>query len=383
MVVSQKQLSQLIARLDGQPVVALDTEFMREKTYWPHLCLLQVAIEDESWLVDPLSYGLDLRPFGDVLGNPQVLKLFHASGQDLQILEHETGVAPCPIFDTQDAAALLGYPEQIGYGPLVRGVLGVRLGKADGFTDWARRPLSADQLRYAEEDVTWLFRMYPEIIAELGRLGREHWLDEDFARKADPAHYVVDPREQYLRLKRVGQLRPRQLAIARELAEWREETAQQRNLPRRWLMSDEAVLEIARRAPATREALLDLRGVTLKGRHYADQVLAAVRRGVDLPDDRLPETPGRAQDEREITVSVELMTALARTRASENRLSPTVLASRALLEELVLASREARDSCTLMTGWRRAMIGEELARLLDGRLELSLVDGVLQVRERA
>jgi ribonuclease D len=397
-------------------VVALDTEFMREKTYWPQLCLLQLAAGDELWLVDALAPGLDMAPLTEILASTSILKLFHASGQDLQVLHHALGVATAPIFDTQEAATLLGYPEQIGYGALVSRVLGVELGKAESFTDWARRPLAAEQLNYAADDVRWLLRLYPVMKARLCELGRERWLDEDFARKADPASYVVEPREQFRRLRRVSALKPAQLAVAREVAAWREVEAARVDRPKRWLLSDESVLEIARRAPRNVEALRGIRGVTLRRAEALREVLAAVARGAGMPRERWPRLATRARAEYESAAEVDLMVALVRARARENLLSMNQLASRAQLEELALWWRERRGRAgegkvevevvagdgagagaaagvgaevgarlgaagdsPLLRGWRRAMVGEDLLRLLDGRLQLSLRDGQLVV----
>jgi ribonuclease D len=379
MITSNDELSAILPILSAAPALAIDTEFMREKTYFPQLCLLQIAASaTDVFLIDTLVPGLDLKLLAPVLADATVVKVFHAGAQDLQILYQEIGVATAPIFDTQDAAALLGYPEQIGYGALVQEALDVRLGKADSFTNWARRPLNDAQLLYAADDVIYLLRLYPRLVEQLTELGRETWLDDDFARKAAPAGLVADPRQQFRRLKRGNSLKARQLAIAREVAAWREEEAMRRNMPKRWLMGDETVVEIAKRAPQTIAALRDIRGVQAGNVSQLKDILAAVDLGVNCPPADWPAPKTRVKPDYDTTAALDLMGALVHKRAKENRLSSTQLAPRALLE--TLAATRSEDS-PLLQGWRRAMIGEELLALLNGRLRLSLRHGNLEVEE--
>lgn len=244
------ELDALIEELKGSKFICIDTEFLREKTYFAKLCLIQVNNGDVSAIVDPLAID-DIKPFGVLLADHTITKVFHAGSQDIAILYHATGIMPSPVFDTQVAAALLGYPLQVGYGPLVRSMCGVRLAKADSYTDWARRPLSDNQVKYALDDVAYLPQMYEHMKASLSKKGRLEWLDADFKELTNPAKYDNEPREMWRRVKRVSSLSRQQLAIAREIAAWREQEAVKRNVPRKWVLSDEAIIEITRKAPST------------------------------------------------------------------------------------------------------------------------------------
>ena len=377
-VTNAAELKSAVSSLSTASVLAIDTEFMREKTYYPKLCLLQIACEDELFIIDPLPHNLDLRPLAKLWSDEKIVKVFHAGTQDLKILYDACGASPRPYFDTQDAATLIGQPEQIGYGSLVERLLGVKLANSDSFTDWAKRPLSKDQLAYAAEDVSYLLKLYPIVVAELESLGRESWLDEEFSRRSSSKTLTLDPQVQYRRLKRVASLKPHQLAIAREVAAWREHEAMRRDIPKRWLLSDEAVLEISRRAPTSIQALGNLRGITAQLKRSLGDILAAVEKGKNCPQDQWPKLPERPRLNGDDSAALELMAAIVRKRSSENRLSSSVLASRAVLEEY-LANRN--DDCALMQGWRKQIIGDELKQLLEGRLSLSLKDNCLVIKE--
>lgn len=231
-------------------MLAIDTEFLRETTYYPKLCLLQMATDDEVAIIDPLSVD-DLSVIAPLLEDERMVKLFHAGGQDIEILLREVGSMPRPLFDTQVAAALLGHTQQIGYGALVHAVCGVTLKKTDSYTDWSQRPLSDSQIDYAADDVIYLPRVYRKMRSELESKGRLGWLAPDFEEMTNPAKYSEDPRLRYRRLKRVTQLDGRQLCAAREFAAWREEEAAKRDMPRKWLVSDEQIVEACRRDART------------------------------------------------------------------------------------------------------------------------------------
>jgi ribonuclease D len=378
MITTPHELASVLPQLTASEIVAVDTEFMREKTYWPRLCLIQIAAGDEVVLIDPLPSRLDLRPLGELWETASILKVFHAGTQDIEMLYRVCGTAPAPIFDTQDGAELIGMPQQISYKALVQRLLDIELEKADSFTDWAQRPLSKDQLNYAAEDVSWLLRLYPVLREELTALGRESWLDEEFAKRVLPETLTVNLQEQFRRLKRVSSLQPRSLAIAREVAAWREEEAMRRDLPKRWLLSDEAVLEITRRAPRSVGELRNLRGVGKNLQRCFDAILASVERGRAVPREQWPRLAGRRRPEGNFSAAIELMAALVRKRAEEHKLSSGQLATRAMLEDFI---REHDESAPLLQGWRRALIGEELLRLLKGKIGLSLRDGMLVITQ--
>ena len=375
-VTTSAELESAIANLMSASVLAIDTEFMREKTYYPKLCLLQIACEDEVFIIDPLLNRLDLKPLAQLWTAPHITKVFHAGTQDLKILFDACGAAPKPYFDTQDAATLIGESEQIGYGALVQRLLDITLDKSDSFTDWAKRPLSDAQLKYAGEDVSYLLKLYPLIVAELEALGRRSWLDKEFERRSSTKALTVDVDMQYRRLKRVNSLKPRQLAIAREVAAWREKEAMRRNLPKRWLLSDESLLEIARRAPASVQEIAKLRGVGGNLKPALPAILAAVKRGKECPQKDLPQLLERHKVIGDDSAALELMAAIVRKRAQQNRLSSAVLASRAMLEAYLC---ERSDDCALMQGWRKELVGEELKRLLEGKINLRFENGALVV----
>ena len=378
-VTTQAQLEELAAELEGSRVLAIDTEFMREKTYYAKLCLLQLNNGTVSALVDPLAVS-DLSPLVPILTDENCVKIFHAGMQDIAILYHETGITPSPVFDTQVAASLLGHPLQVGYGPLVRSVCDVKLAKADSYTDWSKRPLTNSQVKYALDDVVYLPRVYERLRDELAEKGRLTWCEHDFVTLADPASYDVDPRETWRRVKRISSLSRGQLAVAREVAAWRESEAQRRNLPRKWVLPDEAVVEIARKAPKTREALFEVRGLAnkLSGRDV-NHILEAVSRGKEMPQAQWPKLERSPKGDVEADGAVELLSSLLEVRAKQNGVAAPLIATHSELSKLV---RGHREGLALMEGWRYEIVGRELIDLLEGRLALYLDGGSIEVALR-
>jgi ribonuclease D len=377
-VTDAPSLRELVEQLRWAPAVAIDTEFMRERTYFARLCLIQLASDDVAAIVDPLAID-DLSPLKALLTDPQVVKVFHAGSQDLEIFYRLFGVATAPVFDSQVAATLAGFPQQVGYGALVKDVMGVTLDKGDTYTDWAKRPLSATQVEYALNDVRYLTEIRRRLLSEMEREGRIDWLAADFSRLEDPATYEVVPRELWRRVKRVSSLNRRQLAVAREVAAWREEEAQRRDVPKRWVVGDESIIEIARRTPKTAEELLAIRGVADKiGRGAQQGLLSAVAAGVAVPDAELPSLEKRRRPVGDVDGAVDLMIALVRLRAREHGVAMPLMASRDDLERLAAGEKEASP---LLEGWRKKMVGDELVALLEGRLELKLENGVLVVEQ--
>ena len=366
---NQENLDAFVRRAASSSVLAIDTEFLREKTYYAKLCLLQLATDTEVAIVDPFAVD-DLSVLVPLLEDQSIMKLFHAGHQDLEILYRTLGVLPSPLFDTQVAAALLGHTLQIGYGPLVHSLCGVTLKKSDSFTDWSRRPLSASQLDYAADDVLYLPQVYRIMVERLEAKGRLEWLDNDFAAMADPANYIVDVRQRFKRLKRVGQLSRRQLSAAREVATWREVTAQQRDIPRKWVLTDEQIIEACRREARTIDELFMVRGMRERlTTRDARAVVAELVRGLDLPADQWPELDKTLRNEPNVDAQVDLMEALVRQRAKENDIALQTLAGRS---ELARVARGYTDEVDVLKGWRGAMVGHELQELLAGRLALSL-----------
>lgn len=377
-IANQEDLEAFAKRAMRSSVLAIDTEFLREKTYYAKLCLLQLATDDETAIVDPFEVD-DLRVLAPLLENESVVKLFHAGGQDLEILLREVGTLPRPLFDTQVAAALLGHTQQIGYAALVHAECGVTLKKIDSFTDWSRRPLSESQLEYAADDVAYLPRMYERMRAQLVELGRLAWLDRDFEDLADPKRYATNERERYRRLKRVSQLSRRQLAAAREVAAWRELEAQRRDVPRKWVVTDEQIVEACKREARTIDELFMVRGMSDRlSTKDARCVVALMSSALDAPPDAWPEPDRCGKNEPNVDAELDLMCALVRLRAKQNGVAFPTLASH---DDLARVARGYREGVDVLRGWRRSLVGEELLRLLEGKIALSLSDGEVKVTE--
>lgn len=377
-IATQENLAAFVERARSSSVLAIDTEFLREKTYYAKLCLLQMATDDEVLIVDPFEMD-DLSVMAPLLEDERIVKLFHAAGQDLEIILREVGVLPRPVFDTQIAAALLGHTQQIGYAALVHAECGVSLKKIDSFTDWSRRPLSASQRDYAADDVVYLPRLYAGMRAALEEKGRLHWLDHDFEELSDPARYEANERERFRRLKRVSQLSRRQLSAAREVAAWRELEAQRRDVPRKWVVTDEQIVEACKREARTIDELFMVRGLSDRlSTKDARAVVSLISSALSAPPDTWPELDRCGKSEPNVDAELDLMSALVRLRAKENGIAFPTLASH---DDLARVARGYREGVDLLRGWRRAIVGEELLELLDGRLALSL-DGGLKVERR-
>ena len=377
-IATQENLAAFVERARSSSVLAIDTEFLREKTYYTKLCLLQMATDDEVVIVDPFEMD-DLSVLAPLLTDERIVKLFHAAGQDLEIILREVGVLPRPVFDTQIAAALLGHTQQIGYAALVHAECGVSLKKIDSFTDWSRRPLSASQRDYAADDVVYLPRLYAGMRAALEEKGRLHWLDHDFEELSDPARYEANERERFRRLKRVSQLSRRQLSAAREVAAWRELEAQRRDVPRKWVVTDEQIVEACKREARTIDELFMVRGLSDRlSTKDARAVVSLISSALSAPPDTWPELDRCGKSEPNVDAELDLMSALVRLRAKENGIAFPTLASH---DDLARVARGYREGVDLLRGWRRAIVGEELLELLDGRLALSL-DGGLKVERR-
>lgn len=352
-----RHLEDYAAALAGRAAVALDTEFLRERTYYPRLCLLQLASDEGTSLVDPLALD-SLEPLLATLYQPRPLKIFHAAGQDLEIFVQLNGGVPPALFDTQVAAAHLGFPDQIGYAGLVEQVLGISLDKTHTRSDWSRRPLSTAQLGYAVEDVCHLWALYPVLRRRLEERGRLAWALEDMARLEDPARYRVDPATAWRRLKGVQRLPGKALAVARVLARWREEQAQRRDLPRGWVLANNALMELAHRRPQSLTELQVIDGIgegTVKRYGAALLEMVAGAAGEQDSPGELPLT----DDQKRL---LKVLSARVAERAEALGVSSTLLATRAELEALA----RGRDGSQVLEGWRREVVGEELLALRGG-----------------
>lgn len=356
-------------------VLAIDTEFLREKTFHARLCLLQMATDDEHVIVDPFEVT-DLTPLVPLMQNPQVTKVFHAGRQDVEILFRALGVMPEPVFDTQIAAALLGFTQQVGYAALVHAECGVQLKKGDSFTDWSRRPLAESQLSYAAEDVIYLPTVYRNMRERLEQEGRLHWLDHEFHELVDPARYLSDPRTSYQRLKRVNQLSRRKMSAAREFAAWREQRAAKADIPRKWVVTDEQIVEACKRETRSVDQLFMVRGLRDRlSTADARQVVKLIIKGLDAPEEEWPTWSRKSPNEQNVDTVVDLMCALVRQRGRENDIAFQTLATH---NQLVDIARGHTEDVPLLQGWRRQIVGAELLDLVQGKIHLS-VAGVGQL----
>jgi len=357
-------------RLAAAPYITVDTEFMRERTYWPKLCLVQIAGPDDVAIIDAVSPDLDLAPLFGLMVNEAVLKVFHAARQDIEILYHLSGRIPAPIFDTQVAAMVCGFGESVAYDTLAAKLANARIDKTSRFTDWSQRPLTDKQLQYALADVTHLRTAYEKIAERLAETGRTDWLREEMAVLTAPATYDIDPREAWRRI-RTRTAAPRFLAILRELAAWREEEARRRDVPRPRILRDESLIEIAAHPPATPEALARMRGL---GRDLAfgalgRGILAAVAQGQAVPQADCPVPERRAPLPGGLAPVVELLRVLLRAKAEASDVAARLIASGDDLERIA-ASDEA--GVPALSGWRREIFGEAALALKNGRLALTI-----------
>lgn len=358
-----EKLADLLVRLQDAEWITLDTEFIREKTYYPRLCLIQIASPDVLACIDPLQID-DLQPFLDWLREPRRLKVFHAAWQDMEIFHHlGQGKVPSPVFDTQVAAAVLGMGDQLGYARLVEALLGITLDKSQSRTDWSRRPLTQAQLEYAVDDVRHLRDVFLLLRAQLADLGRTKWLDKPFQKLAEPATYEVDPQTVWERVKGLQVLKPHQLPVLRELAAWREHRALQRDIPRRWILSDEILLDMTRMQPTDAKAMHQIRGLTDEQiNRHADEWLELIQRGKAVPKSEWPQLPRRRKLDANMSVIADLLTALLNQLANENGISAQMIATRQQLEKMLEEGRT-----TLSDDWRGALVNDVFTAVLAGK----------------
>ncbi len=371
-------LTQLCQQLQGSEWLALDTEFIREKTYYPKLCLVQVSNGEVAACVDPIALK-DIQPLLDVLFNGTILKVFHAARQDVEIFLHDWHKLPLPIFDTQPAASLLGHGDQIGYARLVQQVLDIDLAKDQSRTDWSRRPLTDSQKRYALDDVIYLGQLYLKMRGSLSDKKRLQWLAADFAELANPATYSPDPSITWKRVKGKQHLRGRQLAILQALSAWREVQARERDLPKKWLLKDDLLVELCRRIPNDTGSLSRVRGMDAGMiRREGESLLELISKAAALPKEQWPQDKRRPRPlTHQQEAQADYLNAALRLIADQNQLSPQAIATHKDIEKLIRGDSE----CSLLEGWRHALAGTQLEALLKGELRLSLEQGRLAIRD--
>lgn len=364
---SQEKLSNLCALIEASDVIAIDTEFLREKTYYAQLCLIQIATDEVIACVDPLNIP-NLDPFLDLLYQPNRVKVLHSARQDLEIFFDLKGDLPKPIFDTQVAATLLGYGDQLGYANLVKAMLSKPIDKEHSRTDWSKRPLDDAQVHYAMNDVRYLIPIFRQQKKRLSEKGREQWLKADFDTLTDKALYSPEPEQLWKRVKGTRILKRGQLTVLQQLSMWREQRAKEWNRPRKWVLPDDVLVDIARRCPASMQALEKIRGWSNYIKKSANEILKLIEKAKSLPESQWPV----ADRAKPLTVQqealVDLLMSVIRMRALENDVTPAVLLTRKELENLVLGER----NLAVLSGWRQELIGKELLECIAGKKLISV-----------
>jgi ribonuclease D len=378
-ITTTQQLTEVCARMARHPFVTVDTEFLRESTYYPRLCVAQMASPSEAVVIDALAEGIDLSPFFGLMADDNVIKVFHAARQDIEICWHEAGVIPHPLVDTQVAAMVLGYGDSISYDQLVQRITGDRLDKSNRFTDWTRRPLSGSQLAYAISDVTHLRDVYLRLCADLEKRGRSDWMREEMKVLTSPATYRFEPEYAWERLKtRVR--KPKELAVLMEVAAWREREAQERDVPRGRVLKDDVIGDIAVQAPASLERLAGLRSLPrgFERSRWGEAIVEAVKRGLARDPKTLPLLePARPPVNGQATV--ELLKVLLRMTAEQHGVAAKVIAT---VDDLDRIAADDHADVPALSGWRRELFGEKALALKRGRLALAIEKGRVVIEER-
>ena len=381
LITTTGDLAAACARLARHPVITVDTEFLRETTYYPLLCVVQMASAEEAVVIDALAEGIDLKPFFDLMANEAVLKVFHAARQDIEIIWHRAGIVPHPVFDTQVAAMVLGYGDSIAYDQLVEKVTGHRPDKTHRFTDWSRRPLTAEQIHYAVSDVTHLRDVFAALDADLRKRKRSDWVSEEMEVLTSPSTYDVDPARAWERLRsRVR--RPKDLAVLMEVAAWREQEAQTRDIPRSRVLKDDAVGDIATHAPTSLERLANLRSLPkgFERSKWGADIIAAVERGLARDPHTLPKIQ-KPRNNSNGSATVELLKVLLRMTSERYAVASKVIAT---VDDLERIAADDKADVGALHGWRRELFGEAALALKHGRLSLAIAKGrVVQIEQRS
>src|SRR6266568_304688 len=378
-ITTTKKLADACARMARHPFVTVDTEFLRESTYYPRLCVAQMASTDEAVVIDALANGIDFAPFFALMADHNIVKVFHAARQDIEICWHEAGIIPSPIVDTQVAAMVLGYGDSISYDQLVQRITGDNLDKSHRFTDWTRRPLSDAQITYALSDVTHLRDVYLKLAADLEKRGRSSWVQAEMDVLTSPETYRADPERAWERLNsRVR--KPKELGVLIEVAAWREREAQARDVPRSRVIKDDVIGDIAVQAPTTIERLGHLRSLPkgFERSRWGDQIVDAVKRGLERDVDTLPRLD-RFRPAANGAATVELLKVLLRMTAERHGVAAKVIAT---IDDLDRIAADDEADVPAMSGWRRELFGEKALALKQGRLLLAIEKGRVVAVER-
>jgi ribonuclease D len=377
-ITTTEALTAACARFATQAFVTVDTEFLRETTYYPLLCVAQIASLDEAVVIDTLAEGLDLTPFLDLMANENVVKVFHAARQDIEIVWHMAERIPHPIFDTQVAAMVLGYGDSISYDQLVQRVTGDNIDKSNRFTDWSHRPLSDAQLYYAVSDVTHLRDIYLKLMHELGKRGRTDWVRDEMDILTSPETYRSEPQNAWKRL-RTRVRKPKELGVLMEVAAWREREAQARDVPRGRVLKDDALGDIAIQAPTTLERLAGMRSLPkgFERSRWGNDVIEAVRRGLERDPKSLPSIDRQRQTAAGSAI-VELLKVLLRMTSERHGVAAKVIATS---DDLDAIAMDDNADVAALKGWRRELFGEKALALKHGKLALAIEKGRVVARE--
>lgn len=369
-ITKTSDLKDLCARAAQETFVTLDTEFVRETTYWSQLCLIQLGLSEEAFIIDPLSKELDLTPFFELLQNPHLVKVVHSGRQDVEIFYHMSGQIPARLFDTQIAAMVCGFGESVGYDVLVQSYAKVSLDKSSRYTHWAQRPLTEKQLDYALGDVTHLRVIYEKLYDKLVKEDRLHWLEEELAILTDPQTYEIDPYNIWKRIK-VRSPKPRMLGILREIAAWREFTAQRRNVPRGRILRDEAMLELAAAAPKTRDELSRMRGMAafLSEKNRGDELLELIQKGINLPLEDCPQVKKEGASPPGSSALLEMLKLLLKIKADKYNVAAKLIATSTDLEVI---ARTSEPNVPALEGWRREVFGNAALALKEGKVAIGI-----------
>ncbi|NBN62262.1 ribonuclease D [Microvirga tunisiensis] len=368
-ITTTQALAAACSRLSAHDYVTVDTEFLRETTFWPKLCVIQLAGPDDAYIVDALADGLDLAPFFELMRDGKVTKVFHAARQDIEIIFHLGGLIPHPLFDTQVAAMVCGFGDSVSYDQLVQRITGARIDKSSRFTDWARRPLTQKQLEYALADVTFLRDVYQFLKANLAEQDRSHWVQDEMEVLTSEATYRTEPAEAWQRLK-MRVRKPVELAVLMEVAAWREREAQSRDVPRSRVLKDDAIYEIAAQQPSNAEALGRLRTIPrgFERSKPAEEILKAVNAALGLPKDKLPKIPKGKQAPDGSAAAVDLLKVLLKLVSEQQGVAAKVIAT---VEDLERIAADDEADVPALTGWRREMFGEMALKLKRGEIALA------------
>jgi ribonuclease D len=370
MITDSAALAAACDRLRKSPYVTVDTEFLRETTFWARLCLIQIASPDEAYIIDPLSASLELDSFFDLMADESVMKVFHAARQDVEIFVHLSGIVPKPLFDTQIAAMVCGFGDQVSYDQLVRRTTGGHVDKTSRFTDWSRRPLSQTQLHYALSDVTHLRDVYSTLLESLERQSRGHWVAEEMAILSDIETYRSHPENAWQRLK-MRVKKPRQLAVMQSVAAWRETEAQKRDVPRNRVLKDDAIYEIAQQQPKNSDQLGQLRTIPrgYERSSAAQDILQAVEQAFAIGEADLPRIPRARTPPDHAGAATELLKVLLKMVAEQHGVASRIIAN---VEDLEKIAADDEADVRALKGWRRELFGEKALAIKNGELALAL-----------